>query len=178
MVAIDVEVELQSRPVTRYDDADDRIAAPVVVRRRRRRWPLLLAVLAVLMGLTLVSPSGRHQWAVSLIRQPTPYTTLSFQDAAGLPHNVESGAPVHLTFTVANHEGRLTDYPVVLSSANADGAGAATALLRTTVTIPSGGQRTMSVSVRPACKTSACELQVSLPGQAETIDVVLAMHHE
>jgi len=175
MVAIDVEVELQSRPVTRYDDDDDRVTAPVVIRRRR--WPLLLAVLAILIGLTLVSPSGRHQWAVSLIRQPTPYTTLSFQDAAGLPHNVESGAPVHLTFTVANHEGRLTDYPVVLSSANADGAGAVTALLRTTVTVPSGGQRTMSVSVRPACKTSACELQVSLPGQAETIDVVLAMHH-
>jgi hypothetical protein len=112
-----------------------------------------------------------------LIRQPTPYTTLSFQDVAGLPHNVESGAPVHLTFTVANHEGRRIDYPVVLRSGNADGAGTVTALLRTTVTVPSGGQRSTSVSVRPACKTSACELQVSLPEQAETIDVVLAMHH-
>ena len=171
MVAIDVAP--QSRPVTRNDD---QVAAPVVVPRRRRRWPLLLAAFAVLIGLTLVSPAGRHQWAVSLIRQPTPYTTLSFRDPAGLPHNVESGARVHLTLTVANHEGRRTDYAVVVSSANADGAGTVTALLRTTVPVRSGGQRTTSVSVRPACKTSACELQVSLPGHPETIDVVLAMH--
>jgi Protein of unknown function (DUF1616) len=168
MVAIDAAP--QTKPTSGYAD---QVVPPPSPPVRRRRWPLLLAALVVLIGLTLVSPAGRHQWGVSFVRQPTPYTALWFQDAASLPHTVTSGARIHLTVTVANHEGRRTDYPLVVSSANVGATRAMTVLHHASVTIPSGGQRSVSVAVRPACTHSACELQVSLPGHPEKIDVVL-----
>jgi hypothetical protein len=165
MIVID-----SSRHTEPTTNDDDQVAPPPV---RRHRWPFVLVALVVLIGLTLVSPAGRHQWALSFSRQPTPYTALSFQDAASLPHNVKSGTPVHLTFTVANHEGHSVDYPLVLSSANVSNNGTMKALHHSSLTIPSGGQRTVSVAVRPVCTHRACEVQVSLPGHPEKIDVIL-----
>jgi hypothetical protein len=142
----------------------------------RRWWPFVLAALAVLVGVSLLVPAGRHQWAISLIRQPTPYTALSFRDAAGLPHDIDAGARVHLSFTVANHEGRSMKYAYVLSSTNLVGDHASKTLLRATLTVPDGGQGTESVTVRPGCASSSCQLQVSLPGRPEAIDVILNVH--
>jgi hypothetical protein len=153
--------------------ADELAITPRPTRRTHGRW--LLAVLAVVIGLTLASPAGRHQWALSFIRQPTPSTTLSFRDSAALPHTVEIGARVRLSLTVANHEGRRLAYPLVVSSANLGDTHAMTVLHRSTLTVPSSGQRTTSIAVRPACTASTCELQVSLPGHHETIDVLLDM---
>jgi hypothetical protein len=161
------------RPDAVQPDAVD--PQPVAPRRRRSRWLLLLSALVVVIGLTFVSPAGRHQWAISFIRQPSPSTSLSFRDAAALPHNVKVGAAVHLAVTVANNEGRRTNYSLVVSSANLSGANAdaTTVLRRTDLAVPSGGQRTTSITVRPACTVAACELTVALPGQHETIDVLL-----
>jgi hypothetical protein len=163
----------ESQPLTNPPDE----AAMRPRRAPRARWPWLLAALALVIGLTVVSPAGRHQWALSLIRQPTPYTSLSFRDPAALPHTVETGDRVRLTLTVADHEGRRLNYPLVVSSENLGDARSMTVLRRSTLSVPSGGQRTTSIAVQPACTASTCELQVSLPGHPETIDALLDMRH-
>ena len=142
----------------------------------RRWWPFVLAVIALLVGASLLFPAGRHQWAISIIRQPTHYTTLSFQDAGNLPSSITSGAPMHLSFTVANHEGRRIRYPYVLTSANVSPGRAPTVLDRAILTVPSGGQRTASITVRPLCTSASCRLQISLPGHPETIDALVRVH--
>jgi Protein of unknown function (DUF1616) len=139
-------------------------------------WPFVLAGIVVLAGVSLLIPAARHQWALSIIRQPDHYTALSFRDPGGLPHSIEAGARVHLTFTVANHEGRHMEYTYQLSSANRVDAHQKV-LRRATLAVPKGGQRTESVTVRPACASSTCRVQVSLPGHHETIDVLLDVHH-
>jgi hypothetical protein len=175
---VTIETRQETRPVTSHEPAE--VVAPPVTShrrgRRRGRWFWLLAFPVLVIGLTFASAAGRHQWALSFIRQPTPYTTLSFQDAAGLPTTVTVGARVHLSFTVANQEGRPMDYAVVMSSANLGDTHARTVLRRTTLAVPAAGQRTTSVAVRPVCTASPCELQVALPGHPETIDVVLDVH--
>ena len=143
----------------------------------RRWWPFIVAAIAVLVGVSLLLPAGRHQWALSFIRQPTHYTTLSFQDAADLPSTIAAGDPVHLSFTVANHEGQRIRYPFVVTSADVGTVHARTVLQRATLSVPDGGQRTASVTVRPVCTSSSCQVQVSLPGHPETIDVLVHVHH-
>jgi hypothetical protein len=143
---------------------------------RRGRWPLALTAVAILIGLSLLSPAGRHQWAISFIRQPSHYTALSLQDAYTLPTTIQEGSPVHLSFTVANHEGRRMGYRYVLSSANLSESSTTTVLHRATLNVPSGGQRTASVTVRPVCAASSCEVQITLPGHPEHLDVVLHVH--
>jgi Protein of unknown function (DUF1616) len=139
-------------------------------------WPFILAGIAVLVAISLLIPAARHQWALSIARQPDHYTALSFRDAATLPQTIEAGGRIHVAFTVSNHEGRRVDYTYLLSSSNRLGTHPKV-LRRSTVAVPKGGQRTESVTVRPACAGASCRLQVSLPGHSETIDVLLNVHH-
>jgi hypothetical protein len=167
----DIDTSPKTTPVTSC--ADETVETRVA---KRRRWPLVLAVGATLVGLSFVSPAARHQWALSFIRQPSPYTTLSFQDPASLPDNIESGAHIHLTFTVANHEGRRMSYPYVLSSTNPGGTPAVRVLDRAAITVAAGKQQTTSVTVRPVCAHTTCEVEVSLLGHPETLNVLLHVH--
>jgi len=136
------------------------------------------AAVAIFLAVSVLTPAGRHQWAVSIFRQPAHYTTLSFRNAAGLPHDVNAGARVRLSFTLANHEGRRMDYPYVVSStANPPNGQIPNVLRRAELTVPAGGQRTETLTVKPRCSTSACRVRVSLPGHPETIDALLNVHH-
>ena len=63
-------------------------------------------------------PAGRHQWALAFIRQPTPYTALSFENAGHLPASLAKGAPLDLTFSVTNQEGRDLRYRYLVTSAS------------------------------------------------------------
>jgi len=140
-------------------------------------WPFVVGVLAVFLAVSLLTPAGRHQWAVSIFRQPTRYTTLSFRNAAGLPQDVNAGARVHLGFTVANHEGRRIVYAyLVTSTPNPVADNVPEVLRRASLNVPAGGHRTESVTLRAQCTSSPCRLQVSLPGHPETIDALLNVH--
>ena len=144
-------------------------------RARRRRWPVVVAVAVVAIGLSLATPAGRHQWALSLIRQPTPYTVLSFENAARLPASLPEGAHLGLSFAVTNHEGRDIRYRYVVSSA---AIGQDPAILKSgIIDVPSGIRQTKTVSVVPECERSPCVVEVSLPGSSESIDVQVALHH-
>jgi hypothetical protein len=143
----------------------------------RAWWPFVAGVIALFLAVSLLTPGGRHQWAVSIFRQPARYTTLSFQNAAGLPEAANAGSRVHLTFTVANHEGRRIRYAyVVTSTANPVADNVPVVLRRASLSVPAGGHRTEPVTVTARCTSSPCQLQVSLPGHPETIDALLNVH--
>jgi hypothetical protein len=138
----------------------------------RRWWPALVPAALLAIAVSLLVPAGRHQWALALIRQPTPYTALSFNEASALPTAAVSGRPMTVSFTVANHEGNVVTYRYVVSQ-EADGKSQVIATASRAV----NANRTWTVSaqVRPTCKSSPCRLTVSLPGHPETIDLLLTM---
>jgi hypothetical protein len=140
-------------------------------RRERRRWWLVLTGLAVLaVGASLLLPAGRHQWALSLFRQPTRYTVLSFNHAPALPTTAAVNGPVAFSFTVGNHEGRAVDYRYVLT---ASGGRSSRTLGGSAKIVAAGATWTVSAVVHPACGTSRCRIEVSLPGHPETIDFLV-----
>jgi hypothetical protein len=130
-----------------------------------------MAVAAI--GLSLLVPAGRHQWAVSLFRQPAHYTALSFNRAWSLPSAVTINEPVTFSFTVGNQEGRDTDYRYVISES---AAGLTQKLKGASSVVPSGKTWTVSTVITPSCIVSPCKIEVSLPGHPETIDFLVTLN--
>jgi len=142
-------------------------------KSRASRWWLAATVLtAVAAGISLLTPVGRHQWALSLFRQPTPYTVLSFTKPTALPATAVRNRPLRFSFTVGNHEGRAEDYRYVLSASSGRGSRVLGISART---VTAGAAWTVSAAVRPACRASPCRIQVSLPGHRETIDFLVSL---
>jgi D-inositol-3-phosphate glycosyltransferase len=135
---------------------------------RPRRAAVAAAMLVA--GSSLLVPSLRHQWALTLGREPAPYTALFFDRPGALPGRVPAGRPVGLTFTIANHEGRPEKYTYLLTAHSRQGA---RPLGRSTRAVPPGGSWTVSARVLPGCAGPPCRVQVSLPGHPETIDILL-----
>jgi hypothetical protein len=107
------------------------------------------------------------------MRQPTPYTALSFNQAAALPVRATSNKPIAVSFTVGNHEGRVVDYQYVIS---AGGIGGSSHIVgKSTRSIAAGAVWTVSTMVRPTCGTSPCRIEISLPGHPEKIDFLIAL---
>jgi hypothetical protein len=133
-----------------------------------------LALLAI--GASLLSPSGRHQWALSLFRQPTPYTVLSFNQAAALPTTTAVNDPIRFSFTVGNHEGHAADYRYVLSASSGSASSGRTRILGSSARmVAAGATWTVSTAVRPTCAISPCRIEISLPGYPETIDFLVTL---
>jgi D-inositol-3-phosphate glycosyltransferase len=140
----------------------------------RWRWRVLAGAAGLAVAISLLVPAGRHQWALSLLRQPTPYTVLFFNRAAVLQARVTAGQPVRFGFTVSNKEGRTMRYRYVISTRPA-GSGCRPRLLAESARlVPAGSSWSVSVAVRPHCCNAPCRIQVSLPGHPETIDFLLA----
>jgi hypothetical protein len=132
-----------------------------------------LAIPALLAGLiSVLLPAGRHQWALSLFRQPERYTTLFFNNASDLPSTAALAKPLKISFTVGNHEGHSVVYRFVLSAV-ADGE--SQVLGTSTRTVRTGANWRVSGMFRPECRSSPCEIQISLPGYPETIDFQIAL---
>jgi hypothetical protein len=64
-------------------------ASYAAARREQPRWAWWLCgtglAAAVLVAASVLSPWVRHEWALSLFRQNTPYTQLGFDNASALP---------------------------------------------------------------------------------------------
>jgi hypothetical protein len=140
--------------------------------RFQRRWPAVVAVVAVVVVISLLLPGGRHQWAVSLFRQPSRYTVLAFSDPANLPHRARRGEPLTVAFSISNYEGRPVTYRYVLSE---DSGGAHRVLGASARSVGTGRTATVVTTVRPSCRTSPCRMEVSLPGHQETIDFLVSL---
>jgi D-inositol-3-phosphate glycosyltransferase len=150
-------------------------ACPPPARPGRARWcwRVLAGAAGLAFALSLLVPAGRHQWALSLLRQPTWYTVLSFDRAAVLPARVTAGQPVHVGFTVGNREGRAMRYRYVISTYPGGGGGRPRLLAESAKEVPAGSSWSVSATLRPHCGSAPCRIRVSLPGHPETIDFLL-----
>lgn len=130
----------------------------------------MIPLILLAVGASLLTPAGRHQWALSLIRQPTRYTVLYFDDAANLPPTVVANRPLKVSFTVTNDEGHIMSYRYVLSATS---SGISHVLHESTKTLAAGAEWTVVTVIRPACRASPCRIKVSLPGHPEAIDFLI-----
>ena len=139
--------------------------------RTRWCWRVLAGAAGLASAISLLVPAGRHQWALSLLRQPTRYTVLYFDRATVLQDRVSLGQPVDFAFTVGNREGRALRYRYVISAYPlGSGGGRPLQLAESAKLVPAGSNWSVSVTVRPRCGGSPCRIQVALPGHPETID--------
>lgn len=140
--------------------------------RRRRWWPVLTPLAVVAIGLSLVSPVGRHQWALSLFRQPTHNTVLFFNQAWALPATATAHAPLTVFFTIGNNEGQAENYRYILTIS---GGSHARVLEESARVVHAGKSWTVSTVIRPACGASRCRVEVSLSEHSETIDFLITL---
>jgi hypothetical protein len=138
-----------------------------------RRWWVFLGPLAlVALTLSFVIPSVRHQWALSVFRQPTQYTALSFNKASELPSGVITYEKIKISFVINNQEGETEHYRYVITQTS---AGLSSTLGKSAKTVAPGRSWTVSTVIRPTCLVSPCRVEVSLPGHPETIDFLAAV---
>jgi hypothetical protein len=139
---------------------------------RRRLWPALVPLALLALGASLITPAGRHQWALSLFKQPTGYTALSFNEAWALPTLAVADKPIAISFSVGNHQGHAVSYRYVLAQ---ESDGETQTLQQASKVVGAGATWTVSTSVRPSCAASPCKVQVTLPGHPETIDFLVGL---
>jgi hypothetical protein len=139
---------------------------------RRRWWPIAAAAVAIAIAASLLFPAGRHQWALSIIRQPARYTALSFRYAWLLPTSNPSSRTFPLFFTIRNEEGHALNYHYILRETDILGS---RTLSTGGQTITAGATWYVDTKVRPTCSVSPCRVEVLLPGHAETIDFFLTV---
>ena len=142
------------------------------VTRRQRWWWALTALTVVAVGVSLALPGGRHQWALSLIRQPIRYTALSFDQAQDLPATATEGEAIKFSFSVGNQEGHAVGYRYVLSASE---GGSSRVLDESERTVAAGATWRVSAVVRPTCGSSLCRVEVILPGHPEKIDFLVTI---
>jgi hypothetical protein len=138
----------------------------------RRWWPVLAPLVILILGASLLWPTGRHQWALSLFRQPARYTLLYFNHASALPDVVVRNKPIRVSFTIGNQEGGATSYRYILTSA---GGGSSRLLGEASRILAPGAAWTVSKLIRPTCRASRCRIEVSLPGHPERIDFLITL---
>lgn len=141
--------------------------------RPRQWWRVAIPVTVSVVGISLLFPAGRHEWALSLFHQQARYTALSFNNPSGLPIVATEHAPMTVSFTIANREGRTLRYRYVVS---ANGNGISRTLATAVRTLPDGGSWTVTAAIKPVCPTSApCQIEVALPGHAPHIDFYVTL---
>jgi hypothetical protein len=151
------------------------VAAERVSRRDRRRrsrrwWPFGTLVVVAVLAVSLALPFGRHQWAESLVRQPSPYTTLAFASPATLPTTLVDGQKVIFVFTVGNQESRNLVYRYLVQSSPSQVRAFGGSFAGGSVAVSEGQSRSVRVAADPHCAGSPCRISVDLVNQDEAID--------
>lgn len=141
--------------------------------RQRRRWPVLVPAIAIAVGLSLATPAGRHQWALSIFRQPTRYTALWFNHAWALPSNGTRNKALPVSFAISNQQGRTVTYTYVIKQT--DPLNDTKALGTATRTVTAGHIWEVRAVIRLSCDLSPCRVEVVLPGHRETIDFLIVL---
>jgi hypothetical protein len=140
----------------------------------RRWWPVLLPLVLVVVAVSVYLPSGRHQWALSLVRQPAHYTILQFNRATNLPAQSVINQPITVSFAIGNREGHAVSYQYVLTQSPSSSS-KVSVLGRSAKTVAPSSTWTVTTTIRPSCQASPCRVQVSLPGHPEKIDFLVSL---
>lgn len=135
---------------------------------RRRWWPIVCGMAVVAIGVSLISPTIRHQWALSVFRQRTNFTILYFNEPSELPTSSAGHAPISFSFTITNQEARTVRYRYVVRAS--DGFTGSHLLATDTKLVYADRRWAVPVTVVPRCLLSPCFIKVSLPRQHEAID--------
>ena len=149
--------------------------AHVSDRPRWRAWAAATLVGLAAIGASLTSPQLRHQWLVSFVRQPTPYTVLAFAAPDNLPVQTTPRWHISVSFVIGNNEGRPVHYRWVLAS----GSKSALTPIRTGSRLVAAGKEwTVKTTFVPKCPGRDCAIEVSLPAQHEHIDFLVTRAHD
>ena len=149
----------EEEPVSRYDPP------------RWDFWLLGTGLLAIaLAAASFLSPWVRHEWSLSVQRQPILSTQLAFTNAASQPATGVPGKGVPVSFTITNDEGRQVSYRYVVAS----GSGTKLTAISSGTTVVAAGQSSgVDLVVVPKCAAASCRVQISLPEQNESIYFML-----
>jgi hypothetical protein len=136
--------------------------------RQRPWWPFVTAIVVGGVAVSVLIPAGRHQWALSILHQPTTFTALSFNHPGSLPTAAKDGHSVAFTFSIGNHEGHTVRYTYVVTSSPGGSAP-----ITSTAAVSDGRTRAIAVSLEPRCNGSPCRIQVALPSENQSIDFLV-----
>lgn len=150
-------------------DGDDSIDNPTP--RKKTSLPLYIGigiavVLVLIAGAAAFSKHVRHELAISIVRQPTPYTQLYFTHPATLPGKLKAGHKSTFDFTVVNDENRAYHYTYVVTLA---GSKQHLVMGPETASISNGQSATRSVTIVPKDRKSHYLITVTLEGVNQSI---------
>jgi hypothetical protein len=154
-----------SRPsVDRYGQVENQAL------HRKTSLPLyigagLIAILILIVAAAALSKQFRHQLALSIVRQPTPYTQLYFPHLGALPEKLKVDQKNTFQFTIVDDENRAFRYTYIVvfddSKSHLSSTGA--------VTVNNGQSVTRSVTVIPKDSKSKYQVSVTLKGMNQSV---------
>jgi hypothetical protein len=173
----DADLARQSEPAAAAVAAGEKPTAPPALQPLRRVptsahrtlvWVATAVIcVAAAAALGIAFPHQiAHQIALSVTRQPTPYTELYFSDPQSLPSSLSLSAPNLFGFTVVNHEGHDTVYSYVVTLASSYGS---SIIAQGRIDLKNNMSATRPVNVRPTHSATEYVTTVSLQGRFETI---------
>jgi hypothetical protein len=138
--------------------------------RGKVRWGLVigivLAIIAVIGVLSAFSQQFRHQVAISVVRQTTPYTQLYFANPTKLPSELRVDKKNIVDFAIENDEGRVYRYAYTVTVEDSKSHVVTT---NNTVTVGDGDSATRQIVVTPKDRKSKYLITVSLAGINQSI---------
>jgi len=126
----------------------------------------LVTILILVAAAAALSKQFRHQLALSIVRQPTPYTQLYFPHPGTLPGKLKVDRKNTFQFAIVNDENRAVRYTyIVVLLHGSKSRHVSTA----TVTVSNGKTVTPSVTVVPKERNSRYQISVTLEGMNQSI---------
>lgn len=161
----DSPVDLPRTPGARHSQINSQ--AP----RKKTSLPLYIGIGLIIFILaaavaSMLSKSLRHQIALSIVRQPTPYTQLYFSHAGTLPEQLKIDQKNTFDFTIANDESRAYRYTYTVTL---DDSRSHSVVSTETVTIDDGGDVTRPVTVVPKDHKAKYLVTIALEGMNQSI---------
>lgn len=154
-------------PATSQPTRPARSRSRAVSMRRLLRWAAAVVICIAVAGLVIAFPHQiAHQIAISMTRQPEPYTELYFSNPQALPTTLSLSRPNLCIFTISNHEGHDTIYSYVVTLSSSHGA---KTIARDRIDVGDNKKVTTAVNVVPPRRATKYVVTVTLPGRPETI---------
>ena len=125
----------------------------------------LVTILILIAAAAALSKQFRHQLALSIVRQPAPYTQLYFPHPGTLPGKLKADRKNTFKFAIVNDENRTVRYTYIVLLDGSKSRHVRTA----TVTVSNGQTVTPSVTVVPKERKSRYQISVTLKGMNQSI---------